>query len=350
MKEIKINDYLVINKNIGNKNNTHLIKVKCCICGCEKIVSKQNFYKSQNKHNYRTCKINYLKHCIGQKFGDYICTGYTEDNKLILQCSICKKLIQVSPSYSKDKIHNATNCGVQYLKSLIGYQTNNFIVIGYKIKNKSSNSLIVKCKICHTIRTIPSNQVNTYHFSHSQCFNFIPQSKTKTSIQRRWANIIMRTTNPKNTNYKYYGAKGIKNDFADIVEFYYYCYPHLIKNPNLTIDRIDVTKNYSKDNIRFVNKSVQQSNKTTTIYFIAKNLNEMVFCNNCMEFGRHFMVNGRALRNKLKAKNQQYKSWELEVLSKEEFYKRLSSVSTKATKLIVGEVDGEIPSSVAQSI
>lgn len=76
-----------------------------------------------------------------------------------------------------------------------------------------------------------------------------------------WRNIIQRTTNPKNSHWKYYGARGIsicarwlesfENFLADMGE----------APAGLTIDRIDVDGNYEPSNCRWADYVTQNTNK-----------------------------------------------------------------------------------------
>lgn len=76
-----------------------------------------------------------------------------------------------------------------------------------------------------------------------------------------WASMIQRCTNPKSTNFDYYGGSGIKiskswiesfeNFFADMGE----------APADTSLDRIDFKGDYCKENCRWVDKSMQQFNQ-----------------------------------------------------------------------------------------
>jgi len=79
-------------------------------------------------------------------------------------------------------------------------------------------------------------------------------------IYRIWANMLTRCTNPKASNWKWYGARGIKvcerwQRFSNFYEDMGDC------PENLTLDRIDVNGNYSKENCRWVDWATQAKNK-----------------------------------------------------------------------------------------
>jgi len=73
-----------------------------------------------------------------------------------------------------------------------------------------------------------------------------------TSIYTAWANMKARCDNPKNTAYKYYGAKGITYP-ASWKTFKGFAKDMLLSwEKGLTIDRKNHNNNYSKDNCQWI--------------------------------------------------------------------------------------------------
>jgi len=93
--------------------------------------------------------------------------------------------------------------------------------------------------------------------------------QTSTRLYQIWENMKQRCYNPKNTNYKGYGAKGIdiqenwKNNF---MEFYEWASKNGYSE-ELTIDRINGSKGYNENNCRWTTQTVQCRNVTQ----VAKN-------------------------------------------------------------------------------
>ena len=77
----------------------------------------------------------------------------------------------------------------------------------------------------------------------------------------RWTSMKQRCYNPKNTNYKNYGGRGITicEEWHNFEPFYIWCLERY--KPGLTIDRIDNDKGYSPENCRFTTHLVQATNK-----------------------------------------------------------------------------------------
>ena len=93
--------------------------------------------------------------------------------------------------------------------------------------------------------------------------------KNASRLYRIWLGMKVRCSNPKNSAYKYYGARGITvcdewaNDYMSFKEW-------ALNNgyaDNLSIDRIDVNGNYEPDNCTWITGLEQCYNKRNTVYF-----------------------------------------------------------------------------------
>lgn len=83
-----------------------------------------------------------------------------------------------------------------------------------------------------------------------------------TRLHKIWQNMRSRCRNNRIPDYKYYGGRGI-NICDEWNEFI--CFEHWAINngytEELTLDRIDVDKNYCPENCRWVTRKVQSNNK-----------------------------------------------------------------------------------------
>ena len=100
--------------------------------------------------------------------------------------------------------------------------------------------------------------------------------KTHGDSKTRFYNIYhgakARCENPNDTKYYNYGAKGIKFEWNSYEEFKKDMYESYLDHcekygeKNTTIDRIDPSKNYCKENCRWATLKEQANNKKITIY------------------------------------------------------------------------------------
>lgn len=78
---------------------------------------------------------------------------------------------------------------------------------------------------------------------------------------KTWDMMIQRCSNPKHTNYKYYGARGITVCDRWLRSFKSF-YDDMGDRPQgMTLDRKDVNKGYYKDNCRWATRTLQSINQ-----------------------------------------------------------------------------------------
>lgn len=116
-----------------------------------------------------------------------------------------------------------------------------------------------------------------------------------TKSYRSWHRMRQRCNNPKCRDYRWYGAKGIKicerwDDYLKFVEDM-----GEPPSPKHTIDRIDSTKDYYKENCRWVTQLEQVRNCSSNIWITYKGRKQIL-----SEWAREYNFSRTMLENRLK--------------------------------------------------
>ena len=158
---------------------------------------------------------------------------------------------------------------------LAGKTFGRLTVVEYSHTNKHGKSMW-KCKCsCGNERIVLGNHLTNKHTSSCGCFKneisggrFRKHNMRSTRLYGVWLNIKNRCSNPKGSNYQYYGNRGIticdewKNDFQAFHDWAMANgYDENAKRGECTIDRIDVNGNYEPSNCRWVDMKVQRANR-----------------------------------------------------------------------------------------
>lgn len=164
------------------------------------------------------------------------------------------------------------------IKDLHGKTFGNLTVVGYAGLNKSFKAMwLCKC-LCGTQKAylsasltygssascgcVRNEHLKTLAKKHLEVHGKTSGGNSK--IYRIWSNMITRCSNPKASNYKYYGGRGIAvcEDWKLFANFF----RDMGECPDgLTLDRIDVNGNYEKQNCRWADWATQCSNKRKKI-------------------------------------------------------------------------------------
>lgn len=151
--------------------------------------------------------------------------------------------------------------------------------------------------------------------SHSACGKGI-KLKDK-DFYNHWCAMRTRTTNPNQKNWEYYGGRGITSDeFANFVDFYDALYTSYLTacekfgKPNVTLERVDVDGNYSRDNCIWIHQADQKDNQRKTVYFeIEFPDGHKEIGKNVRKFAREHDINYNCLVDVLNGRLKSYKGY-----------------------------------------
>lgn len=127
---------------------------------------------------------------------------------------------------------------------------------------------------------IKSEAIKNKHLKHGGVLNYKPSKEYRT-----WASIKQRCYNKKTSNYERYGGRGIimSNEWK-------YSYIAFFKDmgiapsQNHSIDRVDNSKGYSKENCRWATIEDQVRNKRNTV-FISNGDSKISIPEICQRYG-----------------------------------------------------------------
>lgn len=170
-------------------------------------------------------------------------------------------------------------------------------------KNEKRNSYYFKCMCdcgneCKVLRSDMVNG-NTKSCGCLSSRNFAGDI-TRTHGMREtrqyniWSMMLARCNKPSNKSYKDYGGKGIRVEWSKFEEFW--SDMSSTYSDDLTIDRIDNSKNYCKENCRWVTKAEQARNKTTNV-LITFNGETLPVKTMCEKHGLHYRAIAYRIRS-----------------------------------------------------
>lgn len=121
-----------------------------------------------------------------------------------------------------------------------------------------------KARFKEALFSLPEDEeiVVSFEFVNEGRFSFPGASKH--ALYHVWVNMWERCTNQNHTNYKHYGARGIRvcDEWKDFLQFVLDIGER--PGPGYSLDRIDVNGHYCKENIRWATQKEQTRNRRIT--------------------------------------------------------------------------------------
>ena len=147
---------------------------------------------------------------------------------------------------------------MRHKKDYIGYSIGCLTVIEELEPKGTERCFLCKCSVCGGTHIRRMSNIK----KHGTCGHTFEQPNYK-RIYEAWRAMKKRCYLKSNHNYKWYGQRGIKicDEWKDNPQAFYNWSIDNGYGDNLTIDRIDVNKDYEPSNCRWVDQRTQQNNK-----------------------------------------------------------------------------------------
>jgi len=148
----------------------------------------------------------------------------------------------------------------------------NLTVLGLSLVRRSGpkQKPIYVCK-CQCNKTVEVSEYDLIsgHVKSCGCIHKKYDESQKGRLYEIWKNMRRRCSDPLNKRWMNYGGKGIKvcPEWNDYLVFRCWAYSNGY-NDNLTIDRIDLNKDYCPSNCRWTDSFTQMNNTTRNKYLV----------------------------------------------------------------------------------
>lgn len=308
---------LTVNKFVGkNKFGKYLYECTCD-CGNKHVVIgshlKDGSVKSCGCYNLKKISERFSKDLFGKRFGKLIVIEKTDlriKGKIVWKCK-CDCGNECFVQSNNLITGNTKSCGcLTRTKDLTGKKFGRLTVLE-KISKLGDSSVLYRCKCtCGNECTVYGQNLRRGDTRSCGCLKkelLVARCKThgmsNTRIYNIWRHMIGRCYDENNIAYYKYGAKGITvcSEWHVFGPFVKWAKEHGYTD-DLSIDRIDNTKNYTPDNCKWSTVKEQARNKIRTI----KLSNGIPLAQFCEENNLNYKHVYNCYRNKLSEFEQEF--------------------------------------------
>lgn len=306
-----LKDLTIVDESIKKINSKQYVLCKCK-CGNIKYILKSTLASER----IRDCGCgNYmLKRLVGKKFGmltvvDCYRKRLGKNNKVNIICKCkcdCGNFRDIPASKLLSGSQTACGCRNKFnFEKYRGKTYGKLQILDLINKNK----LLVRCQcecgkiIFSNIRLVTCKKNAKY--CCNECFKKLSKKgeiqrdcSDKTRLRRIYRNMIDRCYSTTSKDYKWYGSKGIRvcSEWVTSFENFYVWALHNQYKCNLTLERIDCSKDYCPENCKWATWKEQANNRSNNrLLKIDGNLMTL------SQIADKFGINYRTLCSRLKA-------------------------------------------------
>lgn len=203
----------------------------------------------------------------GQKFGHLTILerGQFKNSNINWRCLCdCGNVVEVRGSLLRKATNPTASCGCIGKKDIAG-QKFGFMTALYSVGKDKHGSYIWRCLCdCGTEKDALGRDLRQGKIVSCGCRK-LTHGMSDTKVYAVWRGMIQRCTNSKNDRWRDYGGRGIQvcSEWLKFENFY-----KDMGEPGkgLTLDRIDVNGNYTKENCRWISNLDQQNNRRNNVF------------------------------------------------------------------------------------
>lgn len=148
-------------------------------------------------------------------------------------------------------------------QNIVGNRFGKLFVVSFKESLNRASYWNCLCD-CGNLSVVQFSHLNCGGTVSCGCFRkvkSITHGLTDTPEYKTWAGMIARCYNPKEQNFEYYGERGIRVCDTWLTSFEVFHQDMGERPDGMSLDRIDVNGNYSKENCKWSTVSEQAYNK-----------------------------------------------------------------------------------------